>query len=240
MINPKLAKKDKEYNILRKFISHETHGLRIVNIEHSETPDFILHELNKTISVELTELRHQKLKQQESFQIKIVEAAWSKFREKYNANIQVLVNFSHVPIKANANEVKLYIKELHDLVERIWLNNRDYEFRLTNMGRSRKRNHWIDSISVNNVLDIEYWQPFGAFKVDRIDPSWIKKVIEGKEAMLDKYQKTFTERWLLMVANFGDKSSTHDIFFLDMSDLQTKFDHVYLYKYMDNTYQKIK
>jgi hypothetical protein len=240
MINPKIAKKDMEYNILRKFISHEAHGLRIRNIEHSETPDFILHELQKTISIELTELRHQKLKQQESFQKKIVEAAWHKFREKYNANIQVLINFSHVPIKANASEVQQYVNELHNLVERIWLNNRDYEFRLTNMGRSRKRNHWIDSISVNNVLDIEYWQPFGAFRVDRVDPLWIKKVIEGKEAKPDKYQKTFDERWLLMAANFGDKSSTHDVFFLDMADLRSKFDRVYIYKYMDDTYRRLK
>jgi hypothetical protein len=240
MINPKLAKKDVEYNILRRFISHETHGLRIKDIEPSETPDFILHELHKTISVELTELRHQKLKQKESFQEKIVEAAWSKFRKKYNANIQVLVNFSDVPIKASANEVQRYVDELHDLVERIWLNNRDYEFRLTNMGRSRKRDHWIDSISVNNVVDLEYWQPFGAFKVGRADPSWIKKVIEGKEAKLANYQKSFDERWLLMVANFGDRSSTHDIFFLETGDLQTKFDRVYLYKYMDNTYKRIK
>jgi len=47
-------KKEFELHMLCKFISHEELGLGVKTIDESETPDFIVRELTKNISVELT------------------------------------------------------------------------------------------------------------------------------------------------------------------------------------------
>jgi hypothetical protein len=178
--------------------------------------------------------------QQEAFQKKIVELAWQKFKRRHRGRLQVLVNFSKVPMRAKGNEINKYVDELHDLVERIWLSNQAYEFKVSNMGYDRDIHGWIDSISVNNVLDTEYWQSFGAYRVNRIDPDWVSQVILGKEEKLNGYGHLYDQNWLLLAANFGHKSSTHDFYFFEQEQIESDFDHVFLYKAMDNTFSRLR
>jgi hypothetical protein len=233
-------KKAVEMHLLRRFISSPLHGLRIKSIDQQETPDFVIHELNQTISVEITRLIHPKLMEQEAFQKRIVELAWQKFKTRHRGRLQVLVNFNRLPTKVKGKNINQYVDELHDLVEGIWINNQQYEFRVSNMGHNRDRNGWIDSISVNNMVDIEYWQPFGAYRVDRIDPTWVNEVILTKEKNLNRYGHLYDQNWLLLAANFGHRSSTHDFYFFAHEQIDSDFDHVFLYKSMDNTFTRLR
>lgn len=240
MYKKTIGKKDLEHHLLTKFISNECLGLRIKSITATETPDFIIHELSKTISIELTRLIHPKLIKAEAFQEKLVESVHKRFKENYSANLRVLVNFSKVPIKCKEREVSKYVQELYELVENIYLPNHKYNFNISSKNNSKSLNHFIDFISVSNNSNFENWQPFGAFRVDEINFDWLTKVIIEKEKNIIKYKTLSNENWLLLLANFGHKSSAHTFNSIQIDKLVTKFDKVYLYKDMDNTILQIK
>ncbi|MBN8876778.1 MAG: hypothetical protein J0I32_04475 [Sphingobacteriales bacterium] len=232
-------KKDFELHILSKFISHETHELRVKTIDEGETPDFVVRELNKDISIELTRLILPDLMKEEQFQEKIVSRAFEQFKSKYPDKLQVLVNFSNGVIKCAANEIHLYVDQLLGVVESVFLANRGFEFRISSIGRDRPINHFIDSITISNDLGFTNWQPFGAYMVKRIDGNWLKDIIRSKETRLPHYTRKVDENWLLLVANFGHESSTHEFDYLILEEFETSFDRVYLYKYMDNSYTRL-
>jgi len=240
MVKKPVDKKVLEHYILTKFISNIELGLRIKKIIEHETPDFIIEEITKTFSVELTRLIHPQLMQKEAFQEKIVNIAHQRFREKYSADLYVLVNFGNIPHDANANAVNDLANELFEVVEKIWLANHSYEFRLTNMGKARKRGGLLDSISVSNNLEFDNWQPFGAFRVDQVNSDWIRQVILQKEKNLNSYGHLYDENWLLLASNFGHKSSTHDFYFFQNEELESDFDHIFLYRLMNNTFTRLK
>lgn len=232
-------KKEFELHMLRRFISHESHGLRIKAIDESETPDFILRELNGDISIELTRLILPNLMKEERFQDKLVNLAWKKFKEKYEDKLQVLVNFSNNVIKCNGNEIDKYVNELLEIVEAIFLSNRKFEFRISSIGRVRPINHFIDSIAVSNDLYWDNWQPFGAYMVKPVDMDWVKGIIKEKELRIQKYQQRFDENWLLLLANFGHESSTYEFDYMILEKFNSKFERIYLYKYLDNSYVRL-
>ncbi len=193
MQKKKIPKKELERYLLEKFISNESLSLRIKKIEESETPDFIIHELNKTFSIELTRLIHPHLIEIESLQEKIVNLALEKFKNKYTAKLTVYVNFLKVPLDGKGDGISSYVNDLYQIVEQIYLPNESYAFKVTSLGRKRPVNWFIDSITVTNEENFENWQPFGAFKVNQIDPNWIKDVIEQKEKNLFKYRDQYKE-----------------------------------------------
>lgn len=232
-------KKEFERHMLRRFISHESHGLRIKTIDDSETPDFIIRELIKDISIELTRLILPDLIEVERFQEKLVNIAWKKFRERYQDKLQVLVNFSSQGIQCATNDIDKYADELLQIVETIFLNNRKFEFRVSSIGMEKPINPFIDSIVISNDLDLDNWQPFGAFMVRPVNPNWIKKIISDKELKIKQYTEKFDENWLLLLANFGHESSTHEFDYLLLGNFQSFFDRIYLYKYMDNSYARL-
>lgn len=225
--------------MLSKFISHEEHGLRVKTIDECETPDFIVRELTKDISIELTRLILPDLMQEERFQDKLVSLAWKKFKEKYPDKLQVLVNFSNQVIKCSANEIDKYVDQLIEVVEPVFLANRKFEFRVSSVGRGRHINRFIDSIAISNDLALDNWQPFGAFLVKPVDADWIKNIIKSKESKIANYPDKYDENWLLLLANFGHESSTHEFDYLFLKDFESVFDQVYIFKYMDNTYTRL-
>lgn len=232
-------KKKFETHVIRKFLSHESHGLRIKNIIPSETPDFIIEELSKNISIELTQLIHPKLKQVESFQNKLVDIAWKQFKEKYRANLEVYVNFSNTIINCSYAELPNYATELSKIVEKALIDNKDYTFRLTSFSRCRPINEFIDSITIASNDNFDNWQPFGAFRVSRMDHLRLQRIVAKKEEMLQKYPAYAGEKWLVIAANFGYESSTNDFENSTDSIKFSKFDRVYLYKYMDDEYERL-
>lgn len=232
-------KKEFELHMLRRFISHESHGLRIKTIDESETPDFIIRELNMDISVELTRLILPDLMEEEKFQDKLVSLTWKNFKQKYPNKLQVLVNFSNNVIKCTANEIDKYVDQLFEIVENIFTANKRFEFRVSSVGRDRPINKFIDSIVVSNDLDLDNWQPFGAYMVNPINKDWLMTIVLSKEKRISSYPVTFDQNWLLLLANFGHESSTHDFDYLKLNEFQTAFDRVYIYKYMDDAYTRL-
>jgi hypothetical protein len=239
MIITRSHKKEFERHMLQRFISHESHGLRVKTIDDSETPDFIIRELTKDISIELTRLILPDLMQVERFQDKLVRLAWGKFKGKYRDKLQVLVNFSNRIIQCSANEIDKYVDHLLQIVETIYLNNKRFEFRISSVGREKPINSFIDSIAVSNDLYLDNWQPFGAFRVKPVNSDWVKKIITDKESKIELYPEKYDENWLLLLANFGHESSTHEFDYLILENFQSCFDRIYLYKYMDNSYTRL-
>jgi hypothetical protein len=232
-------KKEFELHMLRRFISHESHGLRIKTIEETETPDFIIRELNMDVSIELTRLILPDLMKEEKFQDKLVSMVWKKFKQKHPDKLQVLVNFSNNVIRCAANEIDNYVDQLLGIVESIFIPNKRFEFRVSSVGRARPINNFIDSIVVSNDLYYDNWQPFGAYMVRPINKDWLKNIIIEKEKKIKTYKATFDQNWLLLLANFGHESSTHDFDYLKLNEFQTDFDRVYLYKYFDDDYSRL-
>ena len=169
--------------------------LRVKTIKESESPDFVVQELHKNISVELTRLIHPATMEKEAFQEKLVELAQQMFKEKYNEELYVLVCFSNVPIKCKGDEIIDYAEKLFALVEGIYLPNRKFNFDVSSK-LERHINSFIGSISVSNKRDLENWQPFGAFRVNHVDVNWVKGIISSKEKGLIKYENRFDENWL--------------------------------------------
>lgn len=192
MIIRKLPKKERELIMLKEFINNEALGLPVLDIEESETPDFIVHSLKKRkISVELTQLIHPSLIEKEVFREKIVDMAHELFKQKYNCELYVLVTFSSTPIKSKANEINQYAESLFKQIESIYLPNKNYEFHVST--KRVKNNSHIEWLSVSNNRDLENWQSFGAFLVEEIDVDWVKKKIIEKEKMISRYTGNFDE-----------------------------------------------
>jgi hypothetical protein len=234
-----LPKKELELSLLKDFISNKDLNLKVKAIIEGETPDFVIEELTKNISVELTRLIHADTIQKEAFQEKLVATAQSLFKEKYDEELYVLVTFSDIPIKCSTGEIKTYAEEFFKIVEEMYLPNRNHEFHVSSRC-NQHINSYIDRISISNNRDLENWQPFGAFKVNYIDINWIKEVIRGKEKNLYKYRHNLKENWLLLIANFGHESSAHRFDHLKRQQIETEFDKVYLYLYRDKEILQLK
>jgi len=234
-----LPKKEIELILLKDFISNKGLKLRVKSIIESESPDFIIEELSRNISVELTRLIHPDTIQKEAFQEKLVEIAHKIFKEKYDEELYVLVTFSDIPIKCKGVEIKKYAEEIFKIVEEIYLPNRKHEFHVSS-GREKPINFYVDHISISNHMGLENWQPFGAYKVNYVDVDWVKDVIKEKEKNLVKYRHKFTENWLLIAANFGHQSSGHRFHHLKKEKIETEFDKVYLYKYREKEIFQLK
>ncbi len=239
MIRRILPKKERELILLTDFISNSSLGLRVKKIVESETPDFIVKELKKDISVEITELIHPKLREKEIFREKLVDKAHKIFKEKYDAELYVLICFSNVPLKSKGKEFEKHANDLFKKIEDIYLPNKDLEFDVSTK-RDRFSTSFIDTISVSNKRDFENWQSFGAFKVDSVDKVWIDKVILDKELMIKNYSIEVKEHWLLIAANFGFKSDTHTFHYLLQNEFESKFDKIFIYKYQDKEILELK
>jgi hypothetical protein len=239
MVRRKLPKKERELILLKDFISNESLGLRVKSIVESETPDFIVKELKKDISIEVTELIHPKLREKEVFREKLIDRAHKIFKEKYDDELYVLISFSNVPIKSKGKEFEEHANDLFKKIEDIYLPNKDYKFDISTE-RDRYRTSFIDTISVSNNRNLENWQSFGAFKVNSVDKVWIDKIILDKESMIKNYSNTVNEHWLLMVSNFGFKSDTHTFHYLLQNEFESKFDKIFIYKYRDKEILELK
>jgi hypothetical protein len=73
-----------------------------------------------------------------------------------------------------------------------------------------------------------------------VDMDWLKKVIEKKENNIERYPKEFYENWLLLVSDFGTKSSSHRFDRIDYSGIKTKFDKIYLYSFRADEIEIVK
>ncbi len=234
-------KKIIERKELIKFISNENLQLPVYSISDSETPDFILKMIGKEISIEHTRLIKPKLQQTEKYKERIIENAQKMFEEKYPLEkLYVMITFNNIPLNDGKSIQEKYTNEIFALVEKLYLNNKEFNFWLSTKMSKKSITSTIESIDIDNTQNFSCWQSFDSFIVDWIDTDWLKNIIQKKENNIKKYKRKFDEDWLLLVADLGSKASSHRIDFIDFSSIQSKFDKIYLYQYRADEVTTIK
>ncbi len=233
-------KKEIERHHLTSFISNEELKFLVYGIEDSETPDFIVNIDKKLISIEHTRLINPELKKVEQYRERIIQNAKKRFREKYSEKLYLLMTFNNILLKSGKIAEEKYTNEVFKLIENIYLCNKKFDFRIDSRKNKAKVSELIRSFSVDNTRNFENWQHFGAYLVEWIDINWLQGIITKKENNIKNYPKEFHENWLLLVSDFGTKSSTHRFDNIDFSKIKTKFDRVYIYNFMPNEVGRIK
>ena len=233
------SKKDLERTQLINFVSNKELGIPVIDIINNETPDFIVKSTKKQLSVEVTQLIYPKIKMQEAFQNNIVKDAEQLFLEKYDVMLQVYVTFRSYGLNASKTHSIKYSQQIFEIVERIYISNQEFEFNVSSRNKRRPFNSFIDSITIKNDFNFSGWQPFGAYKVDKIDEEWLMKKIASKGEKIKKYEKTFDENWLLLISSLGHKSSAHDFAFMNIKPIPSLFDRIYIYEYMQDRIIKL-
>ena len=233
-------KKEIERHHLTSFISNKDLKFLVYEIEDSETPDFIVNIENNLISIEHTRLINPELKKVEQYRERIIQNARKRFRKKYKAELYVLFTFNNIRLKSGKSAEQKYTDEIFYLIENIYLCNKKFDFRVESRDRTSRVSELIRSFSVDSTRNFENWQHFGAYLVDYIDMDWLQKVITKKENNIQRYPKIFYENWLLLVSDFGTKSSAHRFDHIDFSQIKTKFDKVYIYNFRPDEVGSIK
>ena len=231
--NEKYLKKQREEYEVTKFVSHESLKLPVYGIDAGETPDFTIKTTKGLYSIELTSIVTPDIKAIEVKQKRIVEGARDMFILKYTEKVRVYVMFNNNPIECSKRDEIKYSKELFEIVEKIYLNNKDFKFRTSYKDRVQPTLH-IEDIIISNDTDLDNWQPFGAFLVPQVEHKMIENIIKAKEKGLQKYQSQFKENWLVITSNYGERSSANDFAFFKGYNGETKFDKVYVYSLREN------
>lgn len=234
-------KKQEERIQLVKFLSNEKLKFLVSKIEDSETPDFKTLINNKSISIEHTKLIHPNLQQVEKYTDKIVLLAHEKFKQKYpDEKLYVLITFENIIFKGGKIAEENYVNEVFEIVEKVYLKNKEYSFDIETLRHKEKESDLIESFWISNNKNFENWQTFGAFLVDYIDINWLKSIINKKEKNLTKYKYDFEENWLLLMSDFGTRASANRIDHIDFSKIESEFDKIYIYNYRANEIEIIK
>lgn len=233
-------KKQIERIQLEKFVSNEKLKLRVYKIENGETPDFEVNINNQLISIEHSRLINPKLQKIEKYRDKIIKLAQSRFEVKYPEKLYTLITFRNIVLEGGIEAEKKYVNEVFDLIEEIYLKNKNYNFKIHSKRNREKVTNIIESFSVDNIQNFSHWQHFGAYLVEWIDMEWLKKVIDKKDKNILKYSKKYEENWLLLVSDIGTKASSTRTDFMDFSLIKSKFDKIYIYSYMADEVNIVK
>lgn len=234
-------KKELERDHLIKFVSNEKLNLLVYSIDDSETPDFEVNIDKQLVSIEHSRLINPSLQEEEIYREKIIEEAKKKFDEKYPKNkLCSLFTFRNVKLEKGNSAKKSYVEEIYQLVESVYLNNKDYRFDISSRRSRHNKSKFIETFSITNARGFSHWQHFGAYRVDWIDMDWLKGIIKKKENNIKKYKKQYKENWLLLVCDFGTKASSTRTDFTDFSVISTEFDKVYIYSFIADEITVVK
>jgi len=225
-------KKQIERYQLERFVSNDKLKLLVHSIKNCETPDFEVNINKRLISIEHSRLINPELQKIEQYRDKIIKLAQKRFEENYADKLYVLITFNNIVLEGGKIAEECYVAEVYNLIEKIYLNNKCYEFKIHSKRHRERGSKLIESFSVDNVQNFSHWQHFGAYRVDWIDMDWLKSVIKKKEKNISKYLKEYEENWLLLVSDFGTKASTNRTDFMDFSTIESKFDRIYIHSYM--------
>lgn len=236
------AKKEEEEYFLGKFVSNKAIGKIISSIRGRETPDFEMNEFIddrfKSIGVEITRVFNPSLKSSEDGQNKIVKRAKLKFAEVCAERLVVYVDFTSNPFSLKNGSLNVLALELFKIVYDVAKRNEGCEYRVK-IESSTLKHKVFNSITIRNDL-WENWQPHGAFIVPYIDEEWFARIISKKEEKIALYDLTFEEKWLVLMANFGHESSAFQFPQLKDDFKHSKFDHIYIYKYFEDSVIQVK
>lgn len=234
------AQKRIEWASLERFLYNPKSLLLPSNIEDGhDPPDFVLTFPDKKVSVEHTQFMNSEQKRIEEFRKSIIDLAREKFEEKYGKVLSVQFNFTDKPIKTSKEKDKMFNADiLLDLVLSIYEKNRDREFYISTKF-NRKENEYIRHIYLNNQREIFPWETVGAFFVQYADLEILQKMINKKSSIISSYKMSVDEKWLLIEAGIGHKSSGYQ--FKNITNQLDKklFDKIVFLDYRANEFVEI-
>lgn len=244
-MNNLLQQKLKERNVFDKFISELKLPLFGID-EGDEPPDFYInlltgknHNTEKSISIELTDLIDPRLKKQEAILQKVLKVASFKFKTLYpRTQLQVSVDFENFNLPKKKHEIELFADQIFNLVNRVYMNN--YNFRFYINTKSNCEIPGISDISISNRLNHFIWQPYGAYQVPHIDVDWLLQRMNEKQEKIKNYKRNTDLKWLVMVSNYGQKSSSVEFRGLKIPIDEYDFDKIFIFEYMSKKIIKLK
>ena len=232
------TKKQIERKYIENFLTRKNLGLEIKSIEDSETPDFVLRTMDKSISVEMTKLIDIDLKFIEEFRKSVIGTANKTFREKYDKELYCLIELLNIRLGEKRlerqHQIEKYGAKLFERVEKIYLDNHsntDFEVTIEDINDF---DDIVTRLHVKTSEGFDHWQYFGAHRVDGINMEWLIKRIKEKEEKINNYRQSFDENWLLFISNTGTKPTAHRFDLSDFSQIKTKFEKVFVYKSMED------
>lgn len=200
-------KKQREQYALDRFLSCSNLDLKLNSIDDDrETPDFVLYCDNQTISLEHTGFINKRQKEVEQFRKRIIGKAKSIFETTYNTKLSVGFNFSNIEMNTKIKSEDFFVQMLADMVSEIYVLNKERDFYVSTKINKRE-NKYIRNISVNNDRRIYPWEITGAYLVEPADLQVLQSIIDEKSELIKKYNVEVDEKWLLIEAGMGNKSS---------------------------------
>ena len=129
-----------------------------------------------------------------------------------------------------------YVDMLFDMVNKIYQANKTRHFQVST-ARLKRENKYIDSLTVQSDTTWSNWQSSGAFLVKPADYEQVQKHIDKKSDLVPTYPIDIDEKWLVIIAGIGNRSSGFRFDLLDGSMLSRKrFDRVFFF---DNRSEEI-
>lgn len=186
---------------------------------------------DKSVSVEHTRFMNSQQKKIEEFRNDIIKKAQKQFHEKYGDVLSVQFNFSNNPIVTSKKKGKSYYSSmLLDLVLSIYEKNKGRDFVISTKLNGIE-NKYINRISLNNTRYIFPWETMGAFLVEYADLDLVQSIIDNKSTMIPKYSFETQEKWLLIEAGVGYKSSGYRFEHITDQLDKKNFDKIYFLDY---------
>lgn len=217
-----------ELRQIEKFISSEKHGLYFTNLEAFETPDFIAKTLDKRIAIEHTRYIDGYLKKVETFRKQVIDAAGNKFKQEVGADLEVWIRYSNNKMGKD-NPKHYYVDMMFNMVNDIYQVNKGRKFRVSTH-KAKVENKYIDSLTVNSETTWNNWQSVGAYLVKPADYKVVQEYIDKKSSLVTSYPQDIDERWLVIIAGIGHRSSGFRFDLLDNTTLsQRQFDKVFFF-----------
>ncbi len=233
-------KKIIERHHLESFLSHDNIKVPVITINDIETPDFELILPEAKISIEHTRVIYPLKQQREAYQNKIILEAKKRFNSLYSEELYVLITFNEFEFKSGAIAFEVYVNEVFEVVEKIFINNQNFIFEIEDKFSGKDISPSIARISVTNKMKFNHWQSFSAYFVPNFNSNSIKKQILKKQNNIKKYQNTYSENWLLLISELGSEASAGTLVTKDFEEFETLFDRVYMYGYITKELSVIK
>ena len=224
-----------ERSQIERFISNKDHGIHFTSLSENETPDFIAKTLEKKIAIEHTRYIDGEHKKIEHYRQQIIDGARKRFEDEIGVNIQVSFSYSRNPMDKEYSK-QYDVDLLFDMVNKIYQANKTRNFRVST-ARMKIENKYIDSLTVQSDTTWSNWQSSGAFFVKPADYEQVQKHIDKKSDLVPTYPIDIDEKWLVIIAGIGNRSSGFRFDLLDGSILSRKrFDRVFFF---DNRSEEI-
>lgn len=234
-------KKAQERRWLNDFIGLFEKGLNEMGIIETESPDFILYNDRKKISIEITSIVNPELKKGESLRQKIVDKAQEKDIDKYISGLHVHITFTECPIVCKGAELNKLVDQLREKVETLYHKFNIKEVQGYLSFEEKYDDSIITTISLSPNQRESSWYTFDSFTFPSVDPLWLVQRVSEKEKILKNYSSKFNENWLLLVANLWEGSSSYDFTSIKKAiKLQTRFHQVFIYLFDERKFIRLK